>query len=162
MPQSPETSTLLLKLTTAPAGLVAVTTMSAGQPRAQVAGAPPAPRTSTEATAELLAGRGSFVSLPMSAVVEITWLAAPALTVKFSVIVATAPLAQVATEQSTMPELSAQEKADEVLAVVKVKSVGTAMVTCTLSAVSGPGLLSHRKKLVFAPGETGSDSVLKL
>jgi hypothetical protein len=141
---------------------VAVTTISDGHPNAHVAGGEPAERISTLASDVLLAGRGSFVSLEISAVLEVTPFGAAPLTIKFSVIVATAPLAQLATEQSTTPALSAQAKAEEVLAVSNVMLGGTAIVKCTFAAASGPALLSQRKKPVFVPGSIGSPVVLKL
>jgi hypothetical protein len=90
--------------------------MSAGHPSAQVAGGAPTERTSTLASAELLAGRGSLVSLDMLEVLEITPFGAPALTEKLSVIVAISPLAHVATEQSTTPIASEHVKPEPVLA----------------------------------------------
>src|SRR6267378_6662360 len=120
VPQSPETSTLPVKLTTAPLESGAVTTMSAGQPSAHVAGGAPAARTSTEASEELLVRLGSLVSLPILAVLEITPLGAPPLTEKSRVIVATVPLAQLGFVpgrlQSTIPPVSVQTKAELVVA----------------------------------------------
>jgi hypothetical protein len=102
------------------------------------------------------------VSLEMLAVLEMTPFGAAPLIEKLSVIVATAPLAQLATEQSITPALSAQLKAEVVFAVSNVMLGGTAIVKCTFAAASGPELLSQRKKDVFVPGLIGSPVVLKL
>src|SRR5437762_965777 len=131
--------------------------MSPGQPSEQVAGAAPAARTSTSAPELLLSRRGSKVSLEISAVLETTPFGAPPLTKKLRVMVATEPLAQLGFVpgklQSTMPPLCAQVKAEVVIAGgAKAILGGTAIVTCTFTAGSGPALLSQRKEPVVAPG----------
>jgi hypothetical protein len=119
-PQSPETSTLPAKSTTAPAGLVAVTVTFEGHPNAHVAGAPPGEKISTSALEALLSERASFVSLFMFAVLETIVFGAELLTEKLRVMVATEPLAQFVidgrTQSMTLSLVNEQVKAEVVVA----------------------------------------------